>query len=281
MMKATLSLAMVLALLSMQAIQADTTQDFDTPGTPFTLDTFGDPGGASVVAGGGNPGDYLQLTGAVNGQNNWATLDRSDAGAFDRSILSFDFRITPDATPSADGFAFSLADTSIHGVSGGHGGPPGPVEDPAIAGVLGLGFDTWSNQGDYDDPNVPTGSDYQEISLFWDGALVARIDDTRSLVPPLTLDDGVWHHVEGNVDFAGASVDLSVDGNPIFGGLAVPGLAPFESRVMMASRTGGENAEHAIDNINVKYIPEPATLSLLAALGVAGAILSMWRRKRG
>lgn len=275
----SISLAMVLALLSTTALHASTINRFNGgPGTPVTLEMFGAVPGPSISPTGGNPGGYLVLTEAVNDQNNFATMDMSDAGTYAGSPFNFDFIIAPDATPSADGFSFSYANTANYGTTGGLGSAPFSPEGPAAPGILGFSFDTWSNQGDFDNPDVPTGSDYQEISVFYDGNLILRIDDTRLLTPPLVLDDGQWHTVNGYVDFAGATVDLNVDGKPVITDLAVPGLAPFESRIMMAARTGGENELAGFDNLNIGYIvPEPAT-GVLAWIGL-GLLLSLRRRK--
>ena len=62
-------------------------------------------------------------------------------------------------------------------------------------------------------------------------------------------------------------MDLNVDGKPVITDLAIPGLVPFESRIMFAARTGGENELAGIDNLNVGYIvPEPAA-GVLALIG--------------
>ena len=137
-----------------------------------------------------------------------------------RTDFTFQFQIVAPRTPSADGFHFILLNTGSFGPSGA-GANLG--EDPALAGVLGFGFDTWSNQGTFDDPNQPTGSNYEEVSLFFNGALIQRINDTRLLPTPLTLDDGAFHTVTGNFNFAGATASLSVDGNALFTNTAVPG----------------------------------------------------------
>jgi hypothetical protein len=270
--------AFIVALVVLPSVYGATTASFDGGAdTPSTLETFGVAPGPSYQPAGGNPGGYLQLTDAVNSQHNWATFDMSDAGTYPQSTFSFDFLLNPTATPSADGFSFSYANTANYGGSGGVGTAPFTAEDPAAAGVLGFGFDTWSNQAPNDNPNVPTGSDYQEISVFYNGALVQRIDDTRLLTTPLVLDDGVWHSVTGSVDFAGGAVSLSVDGQSVFNGVAIPGLVPFESRIMLAARTGGENELAGIDNINVQYVPEPVGCVLaLTAFGILGLL----RRRR-
>jgi hypothetical protein len=274
--------ALLVALITSASVSGATVGNFDGADTPVTFNQFGEAPGPAIV-GPGVDGNFLLLTAASNGLNNFATFDVSDAGSYASSTFSFDFIIAPDATPSADGFSFSYLDTATHGSTGGLAAPPYTPEDPAAAGVLGFGFDTWSNQGAHDNPAVDTGSDYSEISVFFNGALVSRVDDTRLLTPPLTLDDGNLdtgegiHTATGTVDFAGGKVSLQVDGNAIFTDLAVPGLAPFESRIAFAGRTGGENENVGLDNVNVNFVPEPAT-GVLALMGLS--MLLVIRRKR-
>jgi hypothetical protein len=257
-------------------LRAGTTFTGDPGDSPSNLQAFGAAPGPSIDPAGGNPGGVLTVTQAVNSQNNFVTFDVAESGP--AATFSFDFRIEAPATPSADGISFTLADTNVVGASGPLGSAPFTPEDPALAGSLGIGFDTWSNQGAYDNPAVPTGSNYQEISVFWNGALVNRIDDTRLLPVPLTLDDAQWHSVAGSVDFAGGTLDLVVDGQAIHSSLAIPGLAPYQSRVMFAGRTGGENELALVDNVNVRYVPEPATG--LMALVFAATWLGIARRRR-
>ena len=271
-------LSAALILLTYNTLQADTFFDGVSITPPLTLETFNEAPGPSIPASGGNPDAYLLLTEAVNNQHNWATFDRSFLGAAPQATFAFDFIIDPTETgPSADGFSFSFAPTATYNDAGGIGAPAFTAEDPAAAGVLGFGFDTWSNEGAHDTPGIGTGSDYQEISVFWDGAVVQRMDDTRTLDPPLTLDDAEWHSVAGTVDFAAGEVSLTVDGTSVFSGVAVPGLTPYENRIMFAARTGGENEIAGIDNLLVQYVPEPAS-GLLALL--AGIASVMWRRRK-
>src|SRR5262245_14275023 len=277
--------AIIVALVIVPPLYAATTASFDGGAdTPSTLQAFGFTAIAPTYqAAGGNPGGYLQLTDAVGGLHNWATFDRSDAGSYPLSTFSFDFRISAFlGGGTADGFSFSYAPTSVYGTAGGIGGAPFiGAENPAASGVLGFGFDTFSNAGQFpdgvfDNPSVPFGSDYQEISVFFNGGLVGRIDDTRLLASPFSLDDGVWHSVTGSVNFAAGLVSLSVDGQNIWNTIPIPGLVPFESRIMLAARTAGEAEIAGIDNINVQ-LPEPAGWVLaLTAFG----ILVLPRRRR-
>ena len=232
--------------------------------TPFEVN------GTSIIDGPGPSGNYLLLTEAINSQHNFVTWDLSDPGEFDIATFSFDFLIDPtESGPSADGFGFSFISTEIYGSEGNADPrPPGAAENPKADGVLGFGFDTWSNAGS-DDAAIETGSDYQEISVFYNNALVSRVmgaesshgtdPDTPILDPGFTLDDGSLedfsnlHTVTGTVDFANSLVSLQLDRAPIFTDLEVPDLVPFESRIFMGARTGGENEAVLIDNLCVDY----------------------------
>jgi hypothetical protein len=216
-------------------------------------------------------GTTLTLTTAANDQNNTASFDRSDVGTYPTANFAFSFRIfnaNPAAT--ADGFSMNFANTATYGASGTIT-PTFPGEEPNAAGILGFAFDTWNN---VEDPG-PDNSDLQQIALHYNGALVTAVDDTRVLGTPFLLDDGVVRNVAGTVNFGLGTVSLTVDGQSIFNNVPVPGLVPFESRIMFAGRTGGENELVELTGLNVNFIPEPGTI----ALGLIGTALLVRRRR--
>ena len=208
---------------------------------------------------------------------NVAAFDRTQLGTVPRIDFNFQFNIgVGSTTGTADGFHFMLIPTSIFGASG-QGANRG--EEPDEPGALGFGFDTWSNNGGFggpDDPAQPQGSDYQEIALYYNGAEIASIDNTRLLATPLFLDDGLWHTVNGNFNFTTQTATLTVDGQTIFNNTTIPGLAGFENRVQFGARTGGENEVVSIDNLNVQYVPEPSVFGALAL----GSLVALRRRRR-
>ena len=267
------SLIATSAAMAVTAQAAPTVLTGGAGDTPATLTAFGAAPGPTIEPTGGNPGGRLQITPATNGLQNVAAFDRTQTGTVPRVDFNFQFQISTVSTPSADGIHFILLDTAIYGASG-QGANLG--EDPAQAGVLGFGFDTWSNQGAFDNPNVGQGSDYQEISLFYNGNLISRIDDTRLLTPAFVLDDGAWHNVTGNFNFATGTASLTVDATTIFNNTPVPGLTAFESRVQFGGRTGGENEQASIDNLNVQFVPEPSVFGALAL----GSLVALRRRRR-
>jgi hypothetical protein len=129
----------------------------DAGDTPVTLTQFGAAGPGPIVdTAGGNPGGRLQVTDAVNGLQNVASFDQTQTGTVPQTDFTFQFKIEAPVTASADGFHFAFIDTSVYGTTG-MGANLG--EDPGGFGVLGFGFDTWSNNGSIaappGDPNVP------------------------------------------------------------------------------------------------------------------------------
>jgi hypothetical protein len=270
-----ISPASLLPLLSVfgSAAFGATIVNFDgITGTPYTLSQFGAAPGATVQTIGGNPDGYLQLTPASNDQNNWITFDKTD-GVSPVVKFSFDFQAIIGGAGGADGFSFSLLPTATQGTTGGVGSALFTPEDPALPGVLGFGFDTWGNGGTFDANG--NSANYSEISIFYDGGLVFRVDDTRALPTFLDLKDGAWHTVNGTIDFLTTKVNMTVDGNPVITDQAVPGLAPYESRVAFAGRTGNANENLGIDNINVQFVPEPTAIG---ALAIGGLVLLKRRR---
>jgi len=282
------AMGMVLLLgfmFNVAPVHATVMSDFDGVGdTAMTLEEFGTTGSLGIQTSGGNPDEYLRLTeDGIGSQQNFASFDMTDPGTFSTSAFSFDFRVTANTFASADGFSFVYADTGLYGTSGALGAAPyGAAEEPSAAGILGFSFDTWDN-GPANDTGTSGGNGigtYSEISVFWDDALVGRVDETIPL--GLTMDDGVWHNVTGLVNFDLGTVSLSVDGIAMFTDLAVAGLAPFESRILLSARTGGAYQETAIDNVLVSVegptaVPEPATLWLLL-LGATCILLQRGRR---
>lgn len=237
--------------------------------SPSTLTQGGDPPGPTIDGAG-----KITLTTASNGQNNQIAFDRTDAGSFAASNFAFTFRITAGSTPTADGFSVGYYSTAAGGTTGAV--PVFTGEEPNAAGLLGFAFDTWNNDTD---PGGD-GTDLSQIALHYNGAVVTAMDDTRLAIGAggigLAIDDGAIHSVTGTVNFGGGTVTMNVDGQTVFNNVAVPGLSPYESRIVMAGRTGGENQLVEIDGLNVTFVPEPMS-AMLAGLGGLALVL---RRRR-
>lgn len=227
------------------------------------------PGPSIVPSGGFGGSGYLQLTPSATRQTNFATYDTTDYGLYARIDFSFRFRIDQHYLGGADGINFALLDTSINGQTGPLTNFTG-VDGSSSMVVFSL--DTYGN-GDWDP--LATGSNYSEISVFYNGTQ-ARIDDTRLLPNPFDLKDGNWHTVAGTIRFDSRTIDFSIDGSPIWKDLSVPTLLPYESRVAIIGQTGALASRHSIDDLSVAWIPEPSTASF-SALGLIGFLTARRR----
>ena len=282
-MKIRNSISLLLLSTTVTSFAAVTIGQFDGgPDTPWTPGVFGTLPGPNADSGGGVGGsDALKVTtDGINGQGNTVAWDRTIVGGQPVVPFTFDFRLGPNLD-SADGFSFALLPTSAFGTTG-VANFAALDEDPDFAGTLAFGFDTWGNGGAFDGPfQNGNNSDYTDISLFWNGGLVASHGGLGGLPDPriglgLTIDDDVYHTASGTFNFANGTVTLKVDNFSIFNAVPVPGLpaAGYEWRLGIGARTGGQDENAWFDNIAVG-VPEPTSASL-AALGLC--VLARRRR---
>lgn len=250
-------------------------------GTPFTLG-MSDIGaltpGASVqpdVAGTVGPGSgYGRLTAETGSQVNTLAFDQTASNS-NLVTIDFDLRIQEDGQfGRADGASVMLLDVATWGSSGAFTGPPGFIsEEPNAAGVFGMAFDTFDNGAET----------VNSVSLHNNGGLVAQVILDQFAEIDLVNTLNRYHHVSLVLEEVAGGVEVTAiltdgtDGSTHFPFLAhfIPGMNLDGKRVAFAARTGGAADRHEIDNVNVAFIPEPATMTLLA-LGAAGLI----RRRR-
>jgi hypothetical protein len=279
-MSVLLATAIVLLGLTPSLVRAGfTVQNFDTPGTPFTL-----LNGQTSILGGGPSGNFARLVQAVGGQTGALWFDRSQVGGLPKIIVDFDFRMSIGSR--ADGIGVLLANTASFGNSGA---PLFFSEEPNVVNSLGVGFDIFNNGG----PSEPSNN---HVSLHWNGALVAVADLNAA---PFNGTYQLWRNAEPNFfdhaqiefDFITGGVNATVkltDGSnsnvlTVFNNQFIAGVNPYESRLAFSGRTGGANANHDIDNVNAQFlspVPAPAgfLLALVGGLGLGGA--SWWRKRR-
>lgn len=248
--------------------QGVTTNNFDTTGTPYTLQLAGG-GSAPFINAGGPSGSYLRLLNDEGGQNNRIAFDATATSYAGKTVVAdFDFRVTngPGAG-MADGFSMLLLPTSTNGTTGNGVNYPGAAEEPNVAGTIAIGFDLYPGEND--------------ASLHYNGAELFNSD-----VNPvnLDLDSGVFHHAKLVLEDTGNTVtgtlfltpnSLGVPGTPVtaFSNVVLPGVTDiYAFRVAFNGRTGGETMFLDIDNVNVFATPEPTGIALwsLLALGLVG-----------
>jgi hypothetical protein len=242
--------------------------------TPVTLEFFNsDPGlNFGVQAAGGNAGvdpmgnpvpagGMFQVTeDGINDNRNYAYFDRTAEGAYETINFNFDLRIGPQDA-SADGGSISFMSTQVFGATGGVAQSLfGVPEDPSQVGVLGIGFDTWSNTDVGDQENSgASDSIYNDVTLYYNSSVINQYVNPnpamRDRLPNgIIIDDDAWHSVAGTFDFVNQTASMTIDGMEVWNDLPVPGLVPYESRVMLGARTGGENENFQIDNLDIRYV---------------------------
>lgn len=233
----------VAILVSLPAA-AETVQNFDAPGTPYSLvrHSIGAP---AAVLGGGPSGNFLRL---VFGNSplslNTVGFDRTDAGAFCKVTVDFDFRITPGGG-SSHGLGLLLLATAAYGASGS----PATNEEPSASASVGVGFDIFQNSGEING---------NHFSLHFDGDLLATVDVTGSV--DLDGSAGQFIHaqivVEADATSGAVSVRLTPPGGSVatvVDALPIPGLDLYEGRLQFGARSGSQSASHDLDNIHVSY----------------------------
>jgi hypothetical protein len=219
---------------------------------------------------GGNPGGWLEVTAAANGQKSAIKFDDFDNGLVVKAFsISMDVRIGGGTDSPADGFSVNYARASdpvlanpddwSNGYAGINGEANLPEEGTTTG--LGIGFDAWDSGG----------GDVIGLSVRVDNVLVAQYplptknglcDDITSL--QTGIQDTNTPASNGLLCWAPFSVNLSETGKLILkyknheytppGGLQVD-FAPSPGRIIFAARTGGANQNQDIDNLTITTVP--------------------------
>jgi len=267
--------------------QAMLVEDFDGGGTtPFAFQNNGGAPGPAVI-GGGPTGSFARITYLSGGNNRSIAFDEepSASGPAIQLDLSFDFRMTDDATNTAsggccgfaaDGLGIGLFDVGTYGATG----PSNPSviavkawERPSMGNAFTVGLDIFPGGGG------------NNVTLNWAGAQVGDID------PGFSLNSNVFHRAHVRVtrngtdadvnlsiieDVHGAAIPHAVFANHFVSGMDLLNL--FRYRLIAGGRTGGAWNEGDLDNISLAaVVPEPSTF-LIWSLGLLG--LAWYARRR-
>ncbi|WP_157271322.1 PEP-CTERM sorting domain-containing protein [Azohydromonas aeria] len=258
------ALALGLALGSAATLAATVHQDFTAPGSSYALRDA-----AEVIR--DASGDYLRLARAgASADQGTIAFDKVAAGSFNRVVADFDFRLFGGTR--ADGLGFALLNTWVYGDSGAVA-PYSVAEEPGFFSSLGIGYDIWDN-GEIND---------NHLSVHFNGAVVKTVDLYAQGIDLWSADDEGFANSRIVVDFTRHSVSVSLAGLDVLSNFVIPGLDAYDSRVWFGGRSGGQSANHDLDNIRITYestaVPEPGTLALAcAALLGLGAVRRRQRR---
>lgn len=274
-----LFLALGAATLSLQA----GTATFDLNTDPATgTNTFVLTGNAMWFPTGGNPGGFLRITEAVDSQRSAILFPDIDQG---RIVKAFNFSMDvrsgdSEGERAADGFSINYAraeDPIIEGIIGGGTGPFAGSQDnggneldlpeEGTQTGIGIGFDTWSGNGN------PGSRDLEGISIRVDGQQVAQFPlPTRhgSVDDPTSLQTGprstTGEHTGETLGWARLRVELNEMGqlSVFWKGAQLltnyqTSYFPSAGRLVFGGRTGGENEIADVDNIEITTIPVETT----------------------
>ncbi len=257
-----------------------------TPGSDLTptLDggsSFTSRGSVALTEGpGGN--DFMRLAPEVGSQ--LGIIAFNDTVSAPEIHASFNFRALNGDGTRADGMSFLLAPATTYPDADSipNYGAPGGVEEANLAGAFGVGFDTFNNDVDPQDDPEGMPSVGNHVSVHFNDAKVSQTDFALADFDILTDDPEVWHTANIVINGDNVTVELidGTDGSEhlAFAG-AIPGLSGLgEVRAVFGARTGGAFDNYDIDNVHIEGVPEPGTLTLI---GLAGALLLGWRRRRG
>lgn len=234
---------------------------FDAGGPIATATQLLDAPAPTVMTQGASNGNFLRLLGGTGNQNNHYTYDLSDPGAFETVRAVFDFRITAGTAGLADGVHFLMIPTATYGPSGD--GPNVLAEEPNVPGAFGVALDVY--------PGI------NNISMHWDGG--ERIEHSVPVFGGISFrSNGVFNRLQIDLQRVGngsnAIVTLTGDslGSPtgvVYKAfeIAVPNLLPYENRIQFGGRTGGENMNFDLDNVNVTYSNPFAGIAAAPATG--------------
>jgi len=196
---------------------------------------------------------FLRVVPEAGGTANVVAFDYAGSDPDGDFSTSFSFRGLNDNGNRADGMAFLLVPTDTYDEEGADLIAFGPHEEPNLAGALGIGFDTFNNDGAPQDEPEGMANTGNHISIHFDGEKLLQHDlDIAEEIDLVTDDPSVWHTAEAFVSGDNLTLivtDGSDDSEHIIFDEEIDGLGNIGSfRPAFAARTGGAFDHYDIDN---------------------------------
>lgn len=251
--KAGLTATTTPVTVTVLSINPTVSYNFDTDTTtPAGTVLVGTPGGSAgyISADGGvtNSG-VLHLTDAVNSQAGAFVIEPLLGGAEVAAInVSFDLRLGGGTANAADGTSFNwasdLPDTTLSGAEEGTGSG------------LTISFDIYDNGTS---ENVPAPS----VDVKWKGVVVTTTHMTKAEIQTDDTNGPAFRTVIVRVT-ADGKVDLVFGDRILAQGVQIPNYTPIANgKFGWYSRTGGENENQWLDNIQIEAIKSTAPLRIV------------------
>jgi hypothetical protein len=271
--KALLCLAAAMALGAAMPAKAGTAVfDFNTDPTGILTIFSNTETTEWRPTGGVDGGGYLSLTDAVNDARATVVFDDFDEGTIVKAFtFSMDIRTGGGTASPADGFSVNyarLGDPVIEtgdGFAASPGGEANLPEEGTTTG-LGIGFDTWDS-GSGDVIGISVRVDNELIAQYPFPTLNGALDDLTSLQTGPRVEEDDPEARLAALGWAPFSVELKEDGKlsihyknaPVVEDLQTA-FFPSPGRLVLAARTGGANAYHHVDNIQITTVPSDQAL---------------------
>ena len=209
---------------------------------------------------GGNPGGYLSVTDAENGQRGVILFpDLENGQALSTFTITADLRVGGGTDRPADGFSFSFVDPDDEVLDNGEifagttdlGANEMNLPEEGTQTGISVGFDEWFSGGD----------DVVGLSVRVDGELVGQVelpelngevDDIESLqTGPQMVDAEELGWAPFGIELSeGNNLTITYKNETFFD--EVIDYTPSPGLLVFAGRTGGANSNHHIDNISIR-----------------------------
>ena len=234
--------AAVLNVVNLTAPTAPTISlDFNAGVTPAGTTASGN----AMVDASGGVGDsgVMKITLNENGQSGAFVIDPLlSGGELSGFTAAFDVMIGGGSAVPADGFSFNFG-------QGLQTTPLGGAEEGTGNGLI-IAFDTYDNGG----------GEAPSIDVKWRGAVIAS---TKMSIADITTGDG-FRKVLVRLS-ADGKVDLAYGNRVLYSGLQLPNYQfTSNGRFGFYARTGGLNANHWVDNVQIQAVKSALPLRIAA-----------------
>ena len=239
--------------------------------TTFLTDSFTNNNIVGVFNSGTWQGYRLSQdnTTPVVGQSILQLPDLDPGKAITSFTATFDLLVKNDKGAPADGFSLTFGNLNTNPNLAGQ-----EFERGALASSgsdLAVTFITWTGSN----PNQYVGARVNTTSFG------SNIAPTNNVPVFIAADINADKFRSVSVSYSTTTgLTVSYGGSTVYSNTTITGFAPQAGyKFGLAARTGGQDEDLFIDNVNISTIPEPGSLCMVV-LGLAGiGIMARWRRR--
>ena len=204
----------------------------------------------------------------VVGQSIFQLPDLDPGKAITSFTATFDLLVKNDKAEPADGFSLTFGSLNTDPNQDGQEFERGALASSGSA--LAVTFITWTSSN----PNRYVGA---QLNTTGFGSNIAPANNVPIYIAP-DISADKFRNVTVNYSTT-AGLSVSYGGNTVYNNTSIAGFTPQAGYTFgLAARTGGQDEDLFIDNINISTIPEPGVAGLVV-LGVVAGAIARWRRR--